>query len=97
MRLLHTIVRLKTVVSSRTQRENSGQREEDPKEREKQKKSSNSTTSTITTPTDSYDGVDAALDTLDATGVPAFAIIGAQNGVRACPRFVAWQLLPLAD
>jgi len=41
----------------------------------------NSTTSSSSTTT--YDGVDAALDTLDAIGLSAFCIIGAQNGVRA--------------
>ena len=30
-----------------------------------------------------YDDLDALLDTLDAIGLSAFAIIGAQNGVRA--------------
>ena len=30
-----------------------------------------------------YDKIDAALDTLDAIGLSAFAIIGAQNGIRA--------------
>lgn len=31
-----------------------------------------------------YDELDGALDTLDAIGLSCFAIIGAQNGVRAC-------------
>lgn len=31
----------------------------------------------------SYDELDAALDTLDAVGLSAFAIVGAQNGIRA--------------
>jgi uncharacterized membrane protein YeiH len=30
-----------------------------------------------------YDPVDATLDTLDSIGLSAFAIIGAQNGIRA--------------
>ena len=30
-----------------------------------------------------YDALDAALDTLDAIGLSAFAIVGAQNGIRA--------------
>ena len=30
-----------------------------------------------------YDKIDVALDTLDAIGLSAFAIIGAQNGIRA--------------
>jgi uncharacterized membrane protein YeiH len=30
-----------------------------------------------------YDALDATLDTLDAIGLSAFAIIGAQNGIRA--------------
>lgn len=31
-----------------------------------------------------YDAVSAALDTLDAVGLSTFAIVGAQNGLRAC-------------
>ena len=30
-----------------------------------------------------YDTIDAVLDTLDSIGLAAFAIIGAQNGIRA--------------
>lgn len=33
--------------------------------------------------TEYYDTIDAVLDTLDAVGLSAFAIIGAQNGIRA--------------
>lgn len=36
-----------------------------------------------TASTPSYDELDAALDTLDAVGLSAFAIVGAQNGIRA--------------
>lgn len=34
-------------------------------------------------PNNEYDAIDATLDTLDSIGLAAFAIIGAQNGVRA--------------
>ena len=43
----------------------------------------NNNTTRATTTTPQYDKLDAALDTLDAIGLSAFAIVGAQNGIRA--------------
>lgn len=41
------------------------------------------TQSTVSSSLECYDELDGALDTLDAIGLSSFAIIGAQNGVRA--------------
>ena len=43
----------------------------------------NDDNSTISIQSKQYDTVDGVLDTLDAIGLSAFAIIGAQNGIRA--------------
>jgi uncharacterized membrane protein YeiH len=55
------------------------QGKEPPSEMELMMNSSNSTKENPST----YDEIDATLDTFDAIGLSSFAIIGAQNGVRA--------------